>query len=89
MPKRGIGNTSIEKIAALAAENGISMFQVCERADEFSEFNSSSASKLKKFSDLIKGFEKELEEGMGLELFVKTVMKGSGMTDALRKGKDC
>ncbi len=86
-PKRGIGNTSIEKIAALAAENGISMFQVCERADEFSEFNSSSASKLKKFSDLIKGFEKELEEGMGLELFVKTVMKGSGMTDALQKEK--
>lgn len=86
-PKRGIGNTTLEKTAAAAAMRGISMFEVCEKADEFNEFNSSTADKLVKFTELIKSFQKELADGMGLELFVQTVMKGSGMIAALEKEK--
>lgn len=43
--------------------------------------------KLKKFSELINNFKRELDEGMGLELFVKLVMKGSGMIEALSTEK--
>ncbi len=86
-PKRGIGNTSVDKLSAISAVENISMFEVCERADEFPEFNSSAAGKLKKFAELINGLKNELAEGMGLELFVKTVMKASGMIEALNKEK--
>ncbi len=86
-PKRGIGNTTLEKVASIAARNGKSMFEVCENPDEYDELTSSASAKLKKFADMIKGFQKELSEGMGLELFVKTVMKGSGMIAALESEK--
>jgi len=86
-PKRGIGQTTLEKTAALSAAGGISMFEVCEKAEDYSEFSSATAQKIKKFTEMIKDFQRELQEGMGLELFVKTVMKGSGMIDALEKEK--
>ncbi len=34
-PKRGIGRTSLEKVEMLAAQNGVSMYEVIKRADEF------------------------------------------------------
>lgn len=86
-PKRGIGQTTLEKTAALSAAGGISMFEVCEKAEDYSEFSSATAQKIKKFTEMIKDFQREIQEGMGLELFVKTVMKGSGMIDALEKEK--
>lgn len=86
-PKRGIGQTTLEKTAALSAAGGISMFEVCEKVEDYSEFSSATAQKIKKFTEMIKDFQRELQEGMGLELFVKTVMKGSGMIDALEKEK--
>ena len=82
-PKRGIGNTTLERVHSVSVRNALSMFEVCERADEFDEFNSSASAKLKKFSELINNFKRELDEGMGLELFVKLVIKGSGMIEAL------
>lgn len=86
-PKRGIGNTTLERVHSVSVRNALSMFEVCERADEFDEFNSSASAKLKKFSELINNFKRELDEGMGLELFVKLVMKGSGMIEALSTEK--
>lgn len=86
-PKRGIGNTTVDKVAAAAARNDRSMFDICDSADDYDEFNSSTAAKLKNFTVIIKNFQQELSDGMGLELFVKTVMKGSGMIAALESEK--
>ena len=36
---------------------------------------------------MIEGLHKELEDGMGLELFVKLVMERTGMIAALKKEK--
>lgn len=52
-PKRGIGNTTLERVHSVSVRNALSMFEVCERADEFDEFNSSASAKLKKFSSLV------------------------------------
>ena len=46
-PKRGIGNTTLEKVASIAARNGKSMFEVCENPDESDELTSSASAKLK------------------------------------------
>lgn len=87
-PKRGIGGATIDKAAAAAEQNGISVFEVCRRADEFSDYiPTKSAEKLKAFSELILGLASELEGGMGLELFVRTVMERSGMIAALKAEK--
>ena len=47
-PKRGIGNTTFERVRSVSVRNALSMFEVCERADEFDEFNSSASAKLQK-----------------------------------------
>ncbi len=86
-PKRGIGAATVDKLAAIGAVENISMFRVCERADEFSEFGSAAAGKLKKFTEMINGFRADLADGTGLELLVRTVMRASGIIDALEKEK--
>lgn len=42
MPKRGIGNTTIAKIAAYAAENGLTLFDVISSPDALSEIKVST-----------------------------------------------
>ena len=87
-PKRGIGSTTVEKAASVAVANNISIFNVCERADEFSDILSpKAAASLKAFAALINGLIGELEGGMGLELFAKEVMEKSGMIPALKAEK--
>lgn len=86
-PKRGIGAASVTKVQAIAAREGLTMYAVCQRAHDFEEFPAATAEKLKNFGELIAGLRKELDEGMGLELFVKTVMERTGVIAALNKEK--
>ncbi len=86
-PKRGIGAATVDKTEAIAVGEGLNMFAVCQRADLFEEFPTAAAAKLKSFAEMIEGLHKELEDGMGLELFVKLVMERTGMIAALKKEK--
>ena len=86
-PKRGIGAATVDKTEAIAVGEGLNMFAVCQRADLFEEFPTAAAAKLKGFAEMIEGLHKELEDGMGLELFVKLVMERTGMIAALKKEK--
>ncbi len=86
-PKRGIGAATVEKVEALSLGEGKSMFEICKQAGSFSELSGAAAGKLEAFAALISGLRKELDEEMGLELFVKTVMERSGMLSALKQEK--
>ena len=86
-PKRGIGATTVAKVQAVAASEGLTMYAVCQRAEMFEAFNAATAEKLRNFGRLIADLRKELDEGMGLELFVKTVLERTGMTAALKQEK--
>lgn len=86
-PKRGIGAATVDKTEAIAVGEGLNMFAVCQRADLFEEFPTAAAAKLKSFAEMIEGLRMELEDGMGLELFVKLVMERTGMIAALKKEK--
>lgn len=86
-PKRGIGAATVDKTEAIAVGEGLNMFAICQRADLFEEFPTAAAAKLKSFAEMIEGLHKELEDGMGLELFVKLVMERTGMIAALKKEK--
>ena len=80
-PKRGIGDTTVEKVLAMAEENGMSALQIAENAGDYPEL-SRAAAKLKGFAELIEGMSAKLNSGTGLEEFVKSVIYDSGMMSA-------
>ncbi|MEE1048112.1 MAG: UvrD-helicase domain-containing protein, partial [Clostridia bacterium] len=86
-PKRGIGAATVEKAADVAAVNGTSICAVCAEAEKYEEIPAKAGMKLKDFSALISGLRSELEDGMGLELFCRTVMERTGMIAALKAEK--
>ena len=61
VPKRGIGATTIEKIAAFADDAGLGFYEACGMADEIPGLGK-SASKVLDFVNLIDSFRKCLEE---------------------------
>ena len=55
VPARGIGQTTVERLRAIAAQEGVSMFDVMRRAESYAEFAKGTASKLTQFSAMISG----------------------------------
>lgn len=86
-PKRGIGAATVEKVAAVATMASTSMFAVCTEAEKYEDIPAKAGVRLKEFAALISGLRKELDEGMGLELFCRTVMEKTGMITALKAEK--
>lgn len=77
----------MEKVAALSVGEGLTMFEVCKKAGSFEEVAGRTAEKLLLFANMIEDLRRELDEGMGLELFTKLVMERTGMLAALRSEK--
>lgn len=87
-PKRGIGPASVEKAASVSASKGVSILEICQRAKEFpDDIPSKAAGNLMEFASLISNLRKDLDDGMGLELFTRSVMEKSGMIAALNSEK--
>ena len=86
-PKRGIGATTVDKINAISIGEGVTMFEVCQNAKRFDELPSAAASKLVGFVDMIINLREELDNEMGLELFVRLVLEKTGMVAALKQEK--
>ncbi len=81
-PKRGIGNTTVEKILNISAKEGLSAFQVAKESDKYSDLTRSFG-KLSAFVELIEKMQREKDSGIGLEDFVEHVIEGSGLLSAL------
>ncbi len=58
VPRRGIGDKSLDTVAAIAAEEKLSMFDVMERAAEFPAI-AKSAAKFGEFTSLIRSFRND------------------------------
>jgi len=85
-PKRGLGNTTIDKIDAIAAAEGKSMFDICKVAREYDEL-SHAADKLEKFATMISELI-ELNERIGVDMnlqeFIKQALAKTQMLSALQ-----
>lgn len=81
-PKRGIGQTSLTKLAEIAAALGISMFRAAERADEF-EGLTRAADRLMDFTKLMKPFIDSSDEALPSDILTG-ILENSGYLDALR-----
>jgi DNA helicase-2/ATP-dependent DNA helicase PcrA len=86
-PKRGIGDTTENKIFDIAAEQNISPWEVLVKIEEFSNiFNAGTRKKLSDYRDLIKGFTLKANE-MDAYLMAREISLGSGIMRELREGK--
>ena len=86
VPARAIGNTTVEKVQAVAAEQGLSLYETCRNADVFPELKSPAA-KLLKFADLIDSLRK-LGGQLALPEFYDAVCDRTGYIRALEEKND-
>jgi len=86
VPARAIGPTTVEKVQALAAAQGVSLYEILRNADLFPELKS-PAPKLLKFADLIDGLRK-LGTQLALPEFYDAVCDRSGYIRALEEKND-
>ena len=85
-PPRGIGATTLDKVAVLAEGQGASLYEIIRNADLFPELKSASA-KLLKFADLIDGLRRQGAD-LALPEFYDTVCDQTGYVKALEEKND-
>ena len=85
-PARGIGATTMDKVAALAESQGASLYEIIRNADLFPELKSPSA-KLLKFADLIDNLRRAGGE-LALPEFYDAVCDQTGYVRALEEKND-
>ena len=85
-PARGIGATTMDKVAELAAEQGASLYEVIRNADLFPTLKT-AAGKLTKFADLIDGLRRA-GGTLALPEFYDAVCDQTGYVRALEEKND-
>ena len=85
-PPRGIGATSLDKVALLAEAQGASLYEIIRNADLFPELKS-ACSKLLKFADLIDGLRRA-GATLALPEFYDAVCEQTGYVRALEEKND-
>ena len=85
-PKRGIGDTTVDKIAEIAAAENLSMYEVVKTAENYTELARSKA-KIAVFTEIIDGLIKKRDEITDLEKFVSEVLSDTHMISALEQEK--
>jgi len=83
-PKRGIGDTTVDKIIDVAESEGVGALEICRRAPQYPELSRSSA-KVGVFVGIMDNLSKARETEETLEGFVRCVLEQSGMISALEK----
>ena len=85
-PARGIGPTSVDRVSALAAQEGRSFYEILKRAGEYPALKASAA-KLQAFAVMI-GELRELEETLDLPDLYDAVCEKTGYIKALEEKGD-
>ena len=81
VPARKIGDKLVEKVELIAERENLTMYQVIERAEEFSELGA-SAKHLKAFADMMARVREKIGNGTLEELY-DTLVEQTGYVDAL------
>ncbi len=82
VPKRGIGDTTVNKLQEFAISNDINLYDVILAVDEVPGV-SRAADKVKGFADFMEGLRDMLETGESLEAVYDTLCEKSGYIDEL------
>ena len=84
IPKRGIGNTTIERIRLYAEAGGISFFEAAQEAEHVPGLSAAAVKKVSGFTNLI-GVHRVRAEEMKISELLKSVIKETGYEEELRK----
>ncbi|MBH9968594.1 DNA helicase PcrA [Rossellomorea oryzaecorticis] len=85
VPKRGVGATSVDKIARYAADHDISMFSALEEAD-FIGLSPKITKAVIEFKEMVKGYT-GMQEYLSVTELVEEILEKSGYTDMLKAEK--
>ena len=85
-PKRGIGDTTVNAAADIAAGLGTSIYEVISHPDEYARL-SRSATKLQKFTQMIDGFRESLEDA-SMEVLFDELLDQSGYLESLKADRE-
>jgi len=86
-PKRGLGDTSVQKVLELAERSGTTPWQVISSISTYSEhFNSGTVKKLTGYTDLINAFRNNPAE-TDAYMKAREIAMGTGIMRELREGK--
>ncbi len=84
-PKRGIGDTTIQKLAKYSDDHGISSYEALKYLDTIEEFNSGTKAKLQNFFATIEEITSSQDDYPVFSEYVSFVMEKSGYLAELRK----
>ena len=85
-PKRGIGDTTVNAAADIAAGLGTSIYEVISHPDEYARL-ARSATKLQKFTKLIDSFRASLEDS-SMEVLFDELLDQTGYMESLKADKE-
>ncbi len=85
VPKRGVGATSIDKIARYAGDHDISMFKALAEAD-FIGLSPKITKAVIEFMEMVKGYT-SMQEYLSVTELVEEILEKSGYTDMLKAEK--
>lgn len=83
VPKRGVGQTSVDKLAAYAEEREISLYQALKEAD-FTGISARAAKACTELGAMIREFEQQVEY-LGVTELTEQILERSGYRDMLEK----
>ena len=84
VPKRGIGDTTIDKLRAFAGENGMSLFALMENLEDYPELKIRAHKNIREFVNLIHLLQNKASE-IGLAALVEAILFESGYADELKR----
>ena len=87
VPRRGIGRTTIDRIAEFAAAHGLGFFEAMERAGEIDSLGKAAAAKLTPFVEMIHGFRAFAQEN-SIEDLMKQVIEVTGYEKELEESEE-
>lgn len=83
-PKRGLGDTTIQKLSTWADEREISIYEALKHLDEIEEINAGTKAKLQNFFATIEAIT-SIQNDYTLSEFVAYVLETTGYSPALRQ----
>ena len=88
VPKRGIGDTTVDRVKELAVESGMSYLQVCALAPQYPELARASH-KLQQFSFMLDALRAKLmENSMSFSEYIEYVQDQSGIMQEIIEQKE-
>lgn len=85
MPKRGIGATTVDKVAAYAMAHDLSMFSALQEAEQIG-LNARTTSKLKDFADKVGNWIQQ-QDYLSVTELVEELIEKTGYRDMLKEDK--